>query len=208
MKALETLHSQSDKSAIISGGYAFWEDNCRPIRSIYNVFHFKCINNNFKYLKKSPFFGFPKPVLIQSTIFKSEFLNEVTTWKLGYKLDDFPLFYKIFSTDKYQARVIFQLENEVLKYRRHSNNISNNQLSMLDLVISSYQIIDAENRALYMTETALYYLIQAIRNGNFSGLRKYFSYIYILSTPLALLNMFIFLICARATGYYKPITRS
>lgn len=74
---------------------------------------------------------YPRPLLVQACIFRSDVLTAVEAFSWESKLDDWPLFLRIFSRD---FKIKFVSELIISNYYFAPNSISTNPVRILDLV--------------------------------------------------------------------------
>jgi len=69
---------------------------------------------------------FPRPMLLQATIFRTVFLRELAPWNGNLELDDWPTFIQVFAAAaEGGARVRFTPELCLTRYRIHSGGVHN-----------------------------------------------------------------------------------
>jgi glycosyltransferase involved in cell wall biosynthesis len=70
---------------------------------------------------------FPKPMLLQATAFKTEFLRGLRPWCDGLELDDWPTFIRVFLAEyNNEAQVTYMPTLVLSRYRLHEAGIHNN----------------------------------------------------------------------------------
>lgn len=127
------------------------------------------------------FFEYPSPLLLQSVIFRTEFLRKLGGWDPEIRLDDYSIFVKIFSTyPEIDVNFCYLPENQVVSYRQHDSNTYRNTLNLFNMVtqvVIKYAPI--ELRAASTAKFAATYFLSAIKNGRlkdaysiFSGISK------------------------------------
>lgn len=68
---------------------------------------------------------FPKPMLLQATIFRTEFLRSLNPWSDGLELDDWPTFIRVFTAAVEQGAVVRYVPGlSLCRYRIHAGGIS------------------------------------------------------------------------------------
>ena len=91
---------------------------------------------------------FPKPMLLQSTVFRTEFLRGLNPWCDGLELDDWPTFIRVFSAEAEGRAVVRYAPDLVLcRYRVHEEGIHNRldrQLRVTEQVAES--LVPARHR--------------------------------------------------------------
>ena len=69
----------------------------------------------------------PKPMLLQSAIFRTEFLRRLNPWVDGLELDDWPLFIRVFVAEAHFGSVIrYKPELKFCRYRIHPDGVHMN----------------------------------------------------------------------------------
>jgi len=69
---------------------------------------------------------YPKPMLLQSTLFRAAFLREIGAWSDELELDDWPTFIRVFKAEAEKNSCVQFTPNVVLcKYRVHDGGIHN-----------------------------------------------------------------------------------
>jgi len=125
---------------------------------------------------------FPKPMLLQATVFKTNFLRGIRPWSDGLDLDDWPTFIRLFLAEAGQgATVVYMPSLRLCKYRLHEGGIHNNhdrQLRITEQV--AQQLVPQVYRADSLANLRLDWGILHIRDGRLkqglalclSGLRE------------------------------------
>lgn len=66
----------------------------------------------------------PRPMLIQATIFRADFLRGLNPWSDGLELDDWPTFIRVFAAETYFSAVVrYQSDLMLCAYRLHAGGI-------------------------------------------------------------------------------------
>lgn len=77
---------------------------------------------------------YPAPMLLQSTVFRVDFLRRNHCWDAGLRLDDWPTFIRVFLAEHQQgARVRFMPGLRLSFYRVHTAGLHNDRAKMLRL---------------------------------------------------------------------------
>lgn len=70
---------------------------------------------------------YPKPMLLQATVFKTNFLRDLKPWNDGLELDDWPTFIRLFLAEAKQSATVHYLPSlRLCKYRLHEGGMHNN----------------------------------------------------------------------------------
>lgn len=131
----------------IGGGENFFEDGKRT--NIYTNKHTDFFSLNFEARAKQIFLNYPSPLLLQSTIFKTEILRKIGGWDKTMILDDYPMFVKLLTDENIQF--IFNPSVEMVLYRHHGVNTYKNiekQFMMVRQALEKLAPNDLKNRAI------------------------------------------------------------
>lgn len=108
-------------------------------------------------LNKSPaeilreiYVEYPKPLLLQSTIFESKFLQKVNPWSDRLILDDWPTFIRCISVlDDTGDSLVYTPSIKLCCYRFHSNGVHNNMERQLAACVEVANIVVPEKYRRY-----------------------------------------------------------
>jgi len=144
-------------------------DGSGRIFNIYNDSHLRFFKLNPAVRWRKLFFSYPRPLLIQSTIFRLSTLRNIGGWDSDVRLDDFSLFVKLFKKEILYGDNFLFLDNVfVVNYRQHEANAYrdlHNLFSMTNEVV--YKYADESDKSKIVSSYAAQYLISALYNGNF-----------------------------------------
>lgn len=119
---------------------------------------------------KRSFFNYPSPLLIQSSVFRTQSIKNIGGWDSELILDDYPFFvemlrsYPVIGSDFYYLPEVFSV-----KYRQHPNNSYRNtlrQFKMVDQVIRKLAPEGYKNKA--VSNCAARYILSALKNRRFN----------------------------------------
>lgn len=110
---------------------------------------------------------FPKPMLLQATVFKTDFLRGLKPWSDGLDLDDWPAFIHLFLAEAGQGATVCYLPSlRLCKYRLHEGGMHNNfdrQLRITEQV--AQQLVPQAWRADSLANLRLDWGILHVREG-------------------------------------------
>ena len=139
-------------------------------------------NNNHKsFIEKSKtercknyFRKFPFPIfLLQSTLFRTEYLACINTWDGSLVLDDTPIFYKILTNNNLYCDFIFEPDITVVKYRHHGKNSYNNiyrQYKIISEVVNSLAPVQIKKDSIESVVT--FHLLKCMQTLQFNEFKK------------------------------------
>jgi len=148
-KCMDTLISSPSLKFLIGGSENLFTDG--STNNTYRNSHEKFFKYENKILRKKLFFDYPKPLLLQSTIFKTEIIRDVGNWDEDVTLDDYSMFIKLFLKYNQHSDYIFKPNYLLCKYRIHESNSSKNyvrQYSMVKQVIIKYAPSSLKSKAI------------------------------------------------------------
>jgi len=131
-------------------------------------------------IRKEIFLDFPKPLLLQTVIFKRKALLDIGGWDENLIWDDYPMFVKLLS--KYsieENEIIYDPSMLVAKYRQHDTNSYKNtakQLAMLKQTFEKLTPPPIFKKAL-AKQYAFYFLV-ALRNKDYTIINKLLVEVY------------------------------
>lgn len=129
-QGLESIYYQclqNEYNFFIGGGHYIDFDG-NVLKNIYSIDALAFLKNIHKDIESYLFLKYPKPLLLQSSLFSREFINEIGSFD-NLMIDDYPLFIKCF---RYKPlNFSHDLNQECVKYRVHDSNFSNNSVSQL-----------------------------------------------------------------------------
>lgn len=136
-------------------------------RHVYGLRHVEFFKLNPMQRYEKCFSSYPGSILIQATIFKTDFLRSIGGWSANIMQDDLALFIKIFETMPEMGRDFKYIKEVVVLYRQHSFNSYKNLMRQFNSV---YEVMDKmapeklRNFALYDCKAK--YIISAIMQKN------------------------------------------
>ncbi|WP_458723816.1 glycosyltransferase family 2 protein [Pseudomonas brenneri] len=117
------------------------------------------------------FLDYPAPILLQSTLFKTSTLREVGGWDSSLKLDDYPMFVKLFQhSAMYDKDFAFMSNVNVVRYRQHDLNSYRDVVKQYGLVEQTLDSITPERlRAKAKGRALAFYFLVAIKSRAFGA---------------------------------------
>ncbi|WP_332615882.1 glycosyltransferase family A protein [Enterobacter ludwigii] len=160
----------------------------KPTDVVYKKQHDIFFSSDDDSLRKTIFTNFPKPLLLQGTIFRTQALKDVGGWDKTLVWDDYPMFVKLFQSFSFSKKeFLFRNDLIVSKYRQHDSNAYKNfskQLNMVEEAIKKLAPSDLYNTAI--SRQYAFYLLLAVKSGDYKTakyiVRKIFRQKILLST--------------------------
>ncbi|MCT7498040.1 glycosyltransferase [Aliarcobacter cryaerophilus] len=170
-KVVEYLEQNENIDFFIGGGENFFEDGKKT--KVYTKKHDEFFSANFEKRYEKIFLDYPSPLLLQSTVFRTQILKDVGGWDRDLILDDFPMFVKLLTNKN--INFVFEPSIETVFYRHHGVNTYKNiekQFMMVKQALEKLAPNDLKNKAI---GNALgYYILKAILQANFKLSLKLF----------------------------------
>jgi len=126
-----TINKELD--AVIFGGLNYCDGEFFPV---YGEKHKNFFKLNKNRVKKEIFINHPAPLLIQSTIFKTNQLKHINALDGKVRFDDYPLFISLI-TEEYNLE--FKDDISIVGYRHHGTNTYKNYVKMYDMFVEVYE---------------------------------------------------------------------
>ncbi|HDM8051082.1 TPA: glycosyltransferase family 2 protein [Vibrio fluvialis] len=125
MRAIETIEQNQNYKFVISNGYNFCKE--RIISEVYSNKLKQFLELPPKVRRNKLFTDYPKPLLLQSTLFKYTSLAEVGFWNQNVILDDYSMFVKLFNKlPVINYDFCYLQDNFIVNYRAHEGNSYSN----------------------------------------------------------------------------------
>lgn len=129
----------NDKAHFIMGNAWVYYTGQEVSEIVYKENHKKFFLQNDNNMRKRIFTDFPKPLLLQATIFKKQTLVDIGGWDTSLAWDDYPMFVKLLQKYSLNKReFLFSDEIVTVKYRQHDSNAYKNldkQLKMVEAAL-------------------------------------------------------------------------
>lgn len=121
------------------------------------------------------FFNYPNPLLIQSTIFKAEYLRKLGGWPPNIQLDDMSLFIRIFEKQPVYNRNFLLSDEDIVLYRQHAENSFKNIERQFNIVYETLDILTPEKyRKRALANCKASYIISSVKRKNLIFLKYIF----------------------------------
>lgn len=140
----------------------------------YRESHLGFFNLEYEEKKKQVFINYPKPLLLQSTVFRTEAIRNVGGWDNEIVLDDYSIFIKLLL--KYSNKsgdYVFNPNLLTVKYRQHGSNSSRNYLRQYLLVrqvLEKYVPFNIKDKAIGYRLG--FYMMLTLKNKDYMGFVK------------------------------------
>ncbi|TNV19001.1 glycosyltransferase family 2 protein [Buttiauxella sp. B2] len=165
-KSLFNVFLESKQSKMIIGNAWIYHANTPCSQKCYTTKHNDFFALSDDEIRKSIFTNFPKPLLLQSAIFKKQALLDVGGWNENLVWDDYPMFVKMISNYSISRKEIQYNEQYVVsKYRQHETNTYKNIRKQISMLEEAFKVVVPANilpKAL--TKQYAFYLLMAIKN--------------------------------------------
>jgi len=171
-RCVEALLENPGVKFVIGGGYAFYEHQPDRRLEVYGKSQEEFFSSSPATRARDMFLNYPSPLLLQSTVFRTQALCDIGGWDPALMLDDYPTFVKLLS--RFPVRNVdfmYLPGNCVVGYRQHNSNSYKNvsrQYSMVKALMDTLAPADIKSRAI--SRTLALYIISAIKAGNFSAI--------------------------------------
>lgn len=163
------LLSQDKKIAAALGNAWVYFPDTELSAKTYNVEHDYFFSLSDKEIRKSIFINYPKPLLLQATIFRREVLVNLGGWDPDLAWDDYPMFVKLISAYSVKHKeIIYCRDLTVAKYRQHELNTYKNfekQFLMVENALRS--LSPAHLLPLALANQCAFYFLLSLYNKNF-----------------------------------------
>jgi len=132
-KAIEYLIKNPNIDFFIGGGENFFDNGKKT--KIYTQKHYDFFNLPFKKRYEKIFLDYPSPMLLQSTIFRTNILKKIGGWDKSIVWDDYPIFVKLLRDKNIQF--VFNPNIEIVLYRHHGANSYKNTFKQFNSEIDA-----------------------------------------------------------------------
>lgn len=144
-----------------------------PTEVAYKKQHKDFFAYNDNVLREKIFTNYPKPLLLQATIFKKSALQIIEGWDVKLAWDDYPMFVKLFQKFSLSNGDYFFYDNvNVAKYRQHDSNAYKNlpkQLSMIEMAMK--ELAPSELYDTAISRQYAFYLLLAVKSRDLKSVR-------------------------------------
>lgn len=164
--------SNSNADAIIFNGINFDGENRWPL---YTDKHKRFFSLPIETQKVEIFTNHPSPILVQSTIFRTNVLREIKAFDGKVKFDDYPTFIKlILNGEKFKLE--FNDKFSIVEYRHHSSNTYKNYDKMYSMFLEVYNTY-CEDKKIKNKSIALVWWLYLARSIKGKQIRTFFKII-------------------------------
>jgi|SRR5471030_14316 len=154
------------KAKMIIGNAWVYYANITCFKKCYLINHDDFFSLNDKEVRKRIFLDFPKPLLLQSVIFKRQALLGIGGWDENLIWDDYPMFVKLlYKYSVEEKEIVYSPQYVIAKYRQHNTNSYKNTAKQLAMLKQTFVklVPSAILRQTLARQYAFYFLI-ALRN--------------------------------------------
>jgi glycosyltransferase involved in cell wall biosynthesis len=132
---LYTKLCQNKNAQFAMGNAWVYYSGDEPVDVVYKKQHKTFFSYDDDVLREKMFTNFPKPLLLQATIFRKQVLKDIGGWDKQLAWDDYPMFVKLFQEYSLASNDFIFYENvNVVKYRQHDSNAYKNIAKQLNMV--------------------------------------------------------------------------
>ncbi|NWD44365.1 MULTISPECIES: glycosyltransferase family A protein [Pseudomonas] len=167
-QCVERLLASPDAKFCIGGGYAFFDRASEKRTPVYGAAQDEFFSLSPDAMGRSMFLNYPSPLLLQSTVFRTDALLAISGWDPKLMLDDYPTFIKLFT--RFPVRdvdFLYAPELSVVGYRQHESNSYRNikrQYLMVRELIETLAPAPIQRKAIARALAS--YVISALKNGD------------------------------------------
>lgn len=155
----------------VSGGFNFFSDG-RIETPIYGPKHTRFFHLPPDQREVEMFIDYPSPLLLQSTVFRTEALRSISGWDPALAWDDYPIFVKLLMRFPVEGENFsFRPDINAVFYRHHGSNSYKNLKKQFLMVRQSLTLLappSIRDRAL--GRAAAFYLLLALKDLDFRNI--------------------------------------
>lgn len=167
-RCVRMLCKDNSKSFIIGGS----KNRVKGVASqTYRRSHAIFFANTTRGIRDEMFFDYPKPLLLQSTIFRTSALRAVGGWDSDIVIDDYSMFIKLFSALERNEYTFIPSIN-VVEYRIHDGNSSKDTIRQYETqqqLLAKYAAPEIVNKAI--AYRLVFHILSNLRKKQFSNIR-------------------------------------
>lgn len=169
----QTMLAHENMNIAIGNAYVLYTGKT-PEQKVYGKEHFDFFSKKDSEIRKDIFINFPKPLLLQSTIFKTACLRDVGGWDSKLVWDDYPMFVKLFMRNSFDRGNIFFFADLVVSfYRQHQFNTYKNLLKQLSMVEETFKsIVPLKYYKDAISNQYAFYFLLSLREKNNKAIKK------------------------------------
>ena len=154
--------NEKEKNFIIGGGFNIFDNKEKT--PIYNKRHRDFFSLPIDHFRKKLYTDYPKPLLLQSTIFRTDAIKDIGGWDSELELDDYPTFIKLLNKENF----IFFDQIPIVYYRHHDNNSSKKILRQYSLVKNTLsKLSPIELKDIAISKRLGFYILLSIKHKKF-----------------------------------------
>lgn len=180
----QRINSNPGLGFIMGGGHYVYDDGRRS--PVYKKQHQAFFDLPAEQRGQSIFTDYPSPLLLQSSIFRTEAIRAIGGWDPALKWDDYPIFVKLLQ--RHRTRGVdfeFLPEIDCVDYRQHGENTYRNVYGQFAMVQQALQALAPPAvRTRAIGNALAFYALVALKNRN----RAFFKRAYQSSSAPVLLR--------------------
>ena len=167
-QCVERLLASANAKFCIGGGYAFFDQSPEKRTPVYGAAQDEFFSLSPDAMGRSIFLNYPSPLLLQSTVFRTDALRAISGWDPKLMLDDYPTFIKLFT--RFPVRdvdFLYAPEVSVVGYRQHQSNSYRNikrQYLMVRELMETLAPAPIQRKAIARALAS--YVMSALKNGD------------------------------------------
>lgn len=141
--------------------------------------------------EQSIFTDYPSPLLLQSTVFRTQSLRAIGGWDKDLKWDDYPIFVKLLSGNKIIGHDFdFSPTIKTVLYRQHDNNAYKNIIKQYGMTEQTLKKIAPEKiKRKAVSRAFAFYTLMAIKDGDIRSVISLFKHASLFELTSGLLNI-------------------
>lgn len=167
LELYDKMVANKNIKAGMGNAYIYYEGQT-PSKLVYNKEHSTFFNQSDASFRKEIFLNFPKPLLLQTVIFRTEILKKINGWDPQLVWDDYPLFVKLFDNISIEnGEYLFLKDIIVSKYRQHDSNTYKNIPKQLLIIEETFKkIVPAKFYKDALANQYAFYFLICLRGKN------------------------------------------
>lgn len=175
-RCIEALKAQVSAQFCVGGAVNFFE-NGDPSTPVYRSQHHRFFELAIQARNVEMFTNFPSPVLLQSTVFRTDALRAIGGWDPDLVWDDYPTFVKLLGAYPVQGvDFLYRPDLTVARYRHHGSNTYQNIAKQFFMFHQAITLLAPDSlKEKVLAKGAAYYILIGLRARNFSGVRNVFA---------------------------------
>ncbi|OCL92935.1 glycosyltransferase family 2 protein [Arcobacter porcinus] len=190
-KVVEYLEQHENIDFFIGGGENFFENGEKT--KVYTKKHRDFFSLDFRKRYEKIFLDYPSPLLLQSTVFKTQILKNVGGWDKDLIWDDYPMFVKLLGNKN--INFVFDPSIETVFYRHHGLNTYKNIQKQYKMILQAMNKLAPSHLKNQALGNALgYYILKALQQFDFKVLLRLLYLSPTFSYPYAVQKMFSIII--------------